>query len=178
MRLYIFEPTLFPAGYQTGAYLNLDQPVVNSDENSPVYAIADGSVTFAGEGGVYQGVVIIRHEFARVLPLDGTEQVSRVLLCYGGLALPLLVSPGDYVQRGQQIGAITHYTIPYYNRQDYDGLAWLTFDISYTDLLSYNPLQEQGPDQQTLITRSGFAPRTNCSRSSALTSSLIRASSY
>ena len=52
----------YELGYHTGADLNLNKPKHDSDKGKPVYAAADGQVTFARDvGGNWQSVVVIKH---------------------------------------------------------------------------------------------------------------------
>ncbi|GAB4570570.1 MAG: hypothetical protein Kow0077_05000 [Anaerolineae bacterium] len=84
--------------YHTGADLNLNSPRWDSDRGAPVYAIASGTVTFAGRINVWGQVVIIRHD--PVEP-DGNSVWAR----YAHIA-NVRVRAGDRVERGQQIAEI------------------------------------------------------------------------
>lgn len=114
------------AGYHTGADLNLNKPVHNSDKGKPVYAAADGEVTFAEvvAGSTWNGLVVIQHP---PLP-DGRPVYTR----YGHLE-NLLIKAGDTVHRGQQIAQVGQYLDPKYPNYH------LHFDISMTNILKSNP---------------------------------------
>ncbi len=74
----------------------------DSDLNDPIYAIADGVVTFAADVKVGWGrVMLIRHAYRD----PKTGQVKFVDSQYGHLR-KLMVSKGDVVKRGQQIGTM------------------------------------------------------------------------
>jgi murein DD-endopeptidase MepM/ murein hydrolase activator NlpD len=114
-RLYNFAGG---TAYHTGADLNLNKPSWDADRGKPVYAVADGTVTYAQlvPGSTWGRVVVIRH---------ASDCFSR----YGHLAT-LMVSQGDTVKRGQQIGNI--------GGIEYGVANHLHFDISRTDrLLTY-----------------------------------------
>ena len=118
-------------GYYTGANLNLNTPTFDSDLNAPVYAIGDGTVIYAGEPEFDIRVVIIRHKGAMVRLPDGTQKQMTVYSRYRALDYPLLVTQGEQVSRGQQIGIIGNY--------QGSNMSFLAFDVSYTDLLVENP---------------------------------------
>jgi WD40 repeat protein/tetratricopeptide (TPR) repeat protein len=128
--------TYFNLGYSSAANLNLNTPTYNSDHNAPVFTIADGMVVYAGEVGSYNMMVIIRHEGALVRLPDGTLKQMPVYVRYAVLGSPLLVSEGENVLRGQQIGTIG-------NLEGTEN-SFLYFDISYTDLLVETPMQGAG----------------------------------
>jgi murein DD-endopeptidase MepM/ murein hydrolase activator NlpD len=121
------------AAFHTGADLNLNDPVWDSDANAPVYAPASGEVTFAGQRSVWGNIVIIRHD-----PLqpggDGVCSRSAHLATVG-------VAAGQRVQRGQQIGCIGHPA---------GGPNHLHFDISPTKALLLNPGDWPGLDRPRL----------------------------
>ena len=74
----------------------------DSDLNDPIYAIADGVVTFAADVRVGWGrVVLIRHAYRD----PGTGQVKFCDSQYAHLR-KLLVKNGDIVKRGQKIGTM------------------------------------------------------------------------
>jgi hypothetical protein len=105
--------------YHNGADLNLNNPHWDADRLAPVYAIGNGTVSFAGVlGGTWGNVVVIRHEehgiYSRYAHLDRMQ-----------------VATGDIVQRGQKIGRIGN---------AFGQLAYhLHFDISPTNILATNP---------------------------------------
>jgi len=119
-------------GYHTGADLNLSLSA-DADKHAPVYAVADGVVTYAGQGsGKWGKIAVIEHPDALVTLPNGHSQRQVVHSRYGHLANDLRIKTGDAVQRGQLIGFI--------------GLAlgvttgWhLHFDISYSGRLRANP---------------------------------------
>jgi hypothetical protein len=72
----------------------------NSDLNDPIYAVADGRVLFAREGGPGWGnVIILLHAY-----LDNGER--RYVQSYYGHVDTMLVHPGEDVRRGQQIATV------------------------------------------------------------------------
>jgi hypothetical protein len=72
----------------------------NSDLGDPIYAIADGRVLLARDGGPGWGnVVILLHAY---LENGGRKYVES----YYGHVQDMLVHPGDTVKRGQQIATI------------------------------------------------------------------------
>jgi hypothetical protein len=72
----------------------------NSDLGDPIYAIADGRVLLAREGGPGWGnIVILLHAY-----LDHTER--KYVQSYYGHVQDMLVHPGETVKRGQQIATV------------------------------------------------------------------------
>jgi hypothetical protein len=72
----------------------------NSDLNDPIYAVADGRVLFAREGGPGWGnIIILLHAY-----LDNGER--RYVQSYYGHVDTMLVHPGEDVRRGQQIATV------------------------------------------------------------------------
>jgi hypothetical protein len=72
----------------------------NSDLGDPIYAIADGRVLLAREGGPGWGnVVIVLHAY-----LDNAER--KYVQSYYGHVQDMLVRPGETVKRGQQIATV------------------------------------------------------------------------
>ncbi len=117
--------TTVGGAYHTGADLNLPGDL---DRNAPVYAPADGVVTFSGRStGTWGRLIVIRHD---PLP-DGTVVWSRL----AHITSPI-VREGDRVERGQQVA----------NVGNAEGkLAWhLHFDIAKTDVLERNPAHWPG----------------------------------
>ncbi|YCM43692.1 M23 family metallopeptidase [Verrucomicrobiaceae bacterium 227] len=91
----------------------------DSDLNDPIYACADGVVTFAADVKVGWGrVVLLRHAYRE----PKTGQVKYVDSQYGHLR-SILVKKGDLVKRGQKIGTMGN------NRGMY--AAHLHFEIRY-----------------------------------------------
>ena len=72
----------------------------NSDLGDPIYAIADGRVLLARDGGPGWGnVVILLHAF-----LENGER--KYVQSYYGHVQDMLVRPGEVVKRGQQIATV------------------------------------------------------------------------
>jgi murein DD-endopeptidase MepM/ murein hydrolase activator NlpD len=137
-----FNPFLnwYAWGYHTGADLNLPGSS-GADAGKPIYAIADGRVTYAGKAGTWGSIVVIEHEGLQVRLPDGTPQQGTVFSRYGHVEAEIPIRAGQDVQRGQQIAAI--------------GLAagavsgWhLHFDVCYTDMLKRRPAH--WPNQDTV----------------------------
>lgn len=115
--------------YHTGADLNLNVPHWDADKNAPVYAAADGVVTYAARvpaPSTWGRLVVIRHE----LPEGG-----RVYTRYAHLG-SMLVTAGQTVTKGQQIGTIggAEFGLPNH----------LHFDVSPTERLATYPLDWPG----------------------------------
>lgn len=129
-----FNPFLawYALGHHTGADLNKSGGAA-ADAGAPVYAIADGKVTFAGTGsGSWGKIIVLEHPDALVPLPNGETRRQPVYSRYGHVSNDMRVKTGDVVTRGQLIGHI--------------GLmagatsGWhLHFDISYTDLLKRLP---------------------------------------
>ena len=72
----------------------------NSDLGDPIYAVADGRVLLAREGGPGWGnVVILLHAY-----LENGER--KYVQSYYGHVQDMLVHPGETVKRGQQIATV------------------------------------------------------------------------
>ena len=72
----------------------------NSDLGDPIYAIADGRVLLAREGGAGWGkIVILLHAY-----LENGER--KYVQSYYGHVQEMLVRPGENVKRGQQIATV------------------------------------------------------------------------
>ncbi len=72
----------------------------NSDLGDPIYAIADGRVLLAREGGPGWGnIVILLHAYVE----DGQRKYVQ---SYYGHVQDMLVHPGEIVKRGQQIATV------------------------------------------------------------------------
>jgi murein DD-endopeptidase MepM/ murein hydrolase activator NlpD len=122
--------------YHTGADLNLNIPRWDSDRDAPVYAIASGTVTFAGLLSVWGEVIVIRHDPDQP---DGNPVWAR----YAHVANKL-VRAGDRVVRGQQIAVVgkpAPTNAPYH----------LHFDISISNVLSESPGHWPRMDYQALV---------------------------
>lgn len=105
----------FPLGNEHGAMAYNAQPFTenlhlgddlngiggeNSDLGDPVYAVADGQVIAAREGGPGWGnVIIVLHAYRE----NGTR---RYIQSFYGHVQSLLVAPNEKVQRGQQIATV------------------------------------------------------------------------
>jgi len=89
----------FPENYHLGDDLN-GIGGENSDLGDPIYAVADGRVLLARNGGAGWGnVIIVLHAFLE-------NGVRRTVQSYYGHCDIILVSPGDEVHRGQQIATV------------------------------------------------------------------------
>jgi hypothetical protein len=72
----------------------------NSDLGDPIYAIADGRVLLARDGGVGWGnIVIVLHAY-----LENGER--KYVQSYYGHVQDMLVHPGETVKRGQEIATV------------------------------------------------------------------------
>jgi murein DD-endopeptidase MepM/ murein hydrolase activator NlpD len=118
-------------GYHTGADLNLTTSPA-ADRDAPVYAVADGTVTYAGKAGRWGNIIVLEHPDALVTLPSGRTQRQRVYSRYGHVSDRILVSRGETVNRGKNIGFI--------------GLmrgvtsGWhLHFDISHSEVLKNRP---------------------------------------
>ncbi len=105
----------FPLGSENGALAYNAQPFTqnrhlgddlngiggeNSDLGDPIYAVADGAVLFAGEGGPGWGnVVIILH----AIPENGAR---RYVQSYYAHCDTILVHAREFVARGQRIATV------------------------------------------------------------------------
>lgn len=115
--------------YHTGADLNLNDPYWDADRHMPVFAPAEGVVTFAGRlPGSWGKVVVIEHRE----PAEGPHDDRRV---YSRLAHleDYSVAAGQRVRRGQQIARIGR------PPGDPPGPYHLHFDISPTAILKTEP---------------------------------------
>ncbi len=118
-------------GYHTGADLNLPG-ISEADRGKPIYAISEGTVTYAGRASSWGNIIVIEHPEAIVTHPGGETVRQPVFSRYGHVDDHILVRAGEVVSRGQNIGFI--------------GLAegatagWhLHFDICFTDLLRRQP---------------------------------------
>ena len=125
--------TKYSLGYHTGADLNMNFPNYNADKGKPVYAAADGVVTYAETlpASTWRALIVIRHA---PLP-DSTPVYSR----YGHVE-NISVHAGDVVTRGQQIATVGLFGPP--AGQNYH----LHFDISNTTWLESYPRDWPGED--------------------------------
>lgn len=103
----------------TGSDLNLPA----GDENEPVFAVADGTVTFAGELRIWGNVIVIKH--------------ADTLFSRYGHVQNMQVESGDPVTRGQHIAHVGKAPgMPFH----------LHFDISHTAVLETKPKHWPGLD--------------------------------
>lgn len=132
-----YYTTVGPA-YHTGADLNNNSPVWDSDRQAPVYAAADGVVTHAGPlPGTWGNVVVIEHGpslFTRYAHLHDYN-----------------VRAGQAVVRGQEIAHIGNAAgqVAYH----------LHFDVSVTDVLKTQPHHWPGANEAE-VRRHYVDPRT------------------
>lgn len=124
----------------TGADLNLNLPVANSDANSPVLAIAPGVVLFASlvANSTWGRLVVLRHE------VGGVVFHSR----YAHLRT-LTVGQGQVVATGQQLGTI--------GGIEYDVATHLHWDVSHSGVLQANPIHWPG-DNLALVQQHYLPP--------------------
>lgn len=123
--------TWYTFGYHTGSDLNLPG-VSGADKGEPVYAVADGMVTYSGRAGTWGNIIVVEHADGMVTHHDGHIERQPVYSRYGHVDDRIQVRAGESVARGQLLG--------------YIGLAagatagWhLHFDICYTDALKRRP---------------------------------------
>lgn len=120
--------------YHTGSDLNLNVPAWDSDKGAPVYAIANGLVTFAGVlGGSWGNVIVIRHTQP-----DGRVVHSR----YAHLAT-MLTPANTQVTRGQKIATI--------GQPAGGGAFHLHFDISTSGILQTQPGDWPGTNKDRVL---------------------------
>jgi murein DD-endopeptidase MepM/ murein hydrolase activator NlpD len=123
--------TWYTYGIHTGADLNLPG-VSAADQGKPIYAVADGLMTYAGKAGSWGNIIVIEHPEAVVSRPDGEVARQPAFSRYGHVDDQILARAGEMVTRGQHIG--------------YIGLAWgaksgwhLHFDVSYSDIFKSRP---------------------------------------
>lgn len=124
--------TAVGAAYHTGADLNNNSPNWDADANAPVYAPADGVVTFsAAASGTWGYLIVIRHD-----PLPNGQSVWTRY----AHANNALVRAGDRVERGQHICNIGNAggLVPYH----------LHFDVAITNILEQRPAHWPGLNLQ------------------------------
>jgi murein DD-endopeptidase MepM/ murein hydrolase activator NlpD len=136
----------FPDGswhIHTGNDANNNSPVWDSDNNAPVYAVADGVVTYAqlviksnGQPSTWGKLVVIEHP-------DG--MFSR----YGHLRT-MTVTVGQVVKKGQQIGTV--------GGDEYGMPNHLHVDVSQSGILKSNPTYWPG-DNMTAVQQNFVDPR-------------------
>ncbi len=114
----------------TGADLNLNIPVQDSDSGQPVHASANGRVIFSAliPSGTWGNIIVIEHK---------TPAGKTIHTRYGHLRTRT-VSAGDIVRRGDMIGTV-------------GGKEWgmpnhLHFDVSESGILSRTPTHWPGVD--------------------------------
>jgi murein DD-endopeptidase MepM/ murein hydrolase activator NlpD len=118
-------------GYHTGADLNLPGGSA-ADKDAPLYAAGDGTVTFAGPAGSWGNIIVIEHPDALVTLPNGQVQRQKVYTRYGHVSNTILVSPGQAVSRGDNIGFVG---LP----KDAVTGWHLHFDVSHSDKLKQRP---------------------------------------
>jgi murein DD-endopeptidase MepM/ murein hydrolase activator NlpD len=133
--------------YHTGVDLNCNEPGWDADKGAPVFAAANGVVTYAQlvQGSTWGKLVVIQH---------GAELFSR----YAHLA-DYTVQPGQTVAKGQQIGIVggVEYGLPNHLHfdvsptarlltypLDWPGLTWSRIVTDYTEPLAFILARKQG----------------------------------
>lgn len=117
-----FRRYRIPGSTRDSVHTGIDlQRAGNADAGQPVYAIADGFVTYAARGrGTWGNLVVIQHTPALH---------SR----YAHLA-EMRVRAGQMVQRGEFIGTVGKTGLEYVPRGEH-----LHFDVSHSGILAINP---------------------------------------
>lgn len=118
------NPDTGKQAYHTGSDLNKNDPHWEADELEPVYAAAEGVVTFAGTLPVWGGIIVIKHD---------ANLYSR----YGHVT-NITVEKNDLVRRGQKIAQVGQSAL--------GGNFHLHFDISQTAVLEGDPGHWPGLD--------------------------------
>ncbi len=122
--------------YHTGADLNLNAPRWDSDRGAPVYAIASGTVVYAGQQRIWGNLVVIRHD---PMQRDGNPVWAR----YAHLD-QVQVQVGQRVARGQQIAVV--------GKPEPAGAPYhLHFDICTSGVIEQNPTHWPRLDYQALV---------------------------
>lgn len=129
--------TRYFLGYHTGADLNLNKPHWDGDRQAPVYAIADGQVTFAGEtqSRTWRNLIVVYHGPAA----GGAPLYSR----YGHID-GIRVNVGDRVRRGQEIAQVG-------KSGGSSGNFHLHLDISATQVFKDDPENWPGYDKKAVL---------------------------
>lgn len=106
-------------GYHTGLDLNLNRPYFDADAHAPVYAAADGEITFAGKLPVWGSVIVMSHIAGDVMLWTRYAHVEA-----------MAVQRNDHIPRGRQLARVGNADgrYPYH----------LHYDIARIDLTS-NP---------------------------------------
>ena len=114
---------LYSLGYHTGADLNLNFPHWDANAHSDVFAIGDGTVTFAD--------LFSTQEWGKLVVIDHGTVDGRPLFSRYGHVENITVSPSQPVGRGEPIASVGNGEglFPYH----------LHFDISLTDILRSKP---------------------------------------
>lgn len=123
--------------YHDGVDLNLNMPTWNADWHKPIYAMADGIVTFAGIGGGSWGNIIV---------IEHTDDSGNHFYSRCGHVEKMIVTAGDVLTIGQQIAQVGDAN-GYYRGVG----AHLHFNICVTDMLKKRPNHWSGPDKNTLL---------------------------
>ncbi len=139
---YDATPFLTPyyLGLHTGADLNYAR---GSGLHLPVFAAADGKITFASQimSGSWNYLIVVEHENA-IVNIDGRHSQQKVYTRYGHVHKDSLtlegVKVGLPVKCGQQIGYVGFMRDPLTGKDKPTG-EHLHFDVCYTDKLLKSP---------------------------------------
>jgi murein DD-endopeptidase MepM/ murein hydrolase activator NlpD len=121
----------YDGGCHSGADLCL--PALSQEiRGKPVYAVADGVVSYAGVLAEWGGMVVLEHPDGQVSLPSGLNQRQRIFTRYGHLDDRLQIEAGMPVQRGDLLGFI--------GLTPGSVAGWhLHFDVSYSDILRERP---------------------------------------
>lgn len=124
--------------WHTGVDLNLNSPTWNADHHKPIYALASGTIVYAGSGSGSWGTIIVG---------DGIDPLTGAPFCWrvGHVENPL-VETGDPVVVGQpvaQVGDASGFYAP--------AGAHVHLDICLTNLLRDKPNHWPGANKQQLL---------------------------
>lgn len=134
---YLINIKLGIWNWHTGADLNNNHPKWNSDYHSPIYAVADGVVVFAGRGGGTWGhIIVTQHTVSNITFYNRVGHVENVL-----------VKTGDWIKEGQQICNVGNGDGVYAG-----GGEHLHWDISLTKVLQTRPNDWPGIDKKRVLT--------------------------
>ena len=132
--------SLYFLGYHTGADLN-STVGREADADAPIYAVGDGTVTFVGpSSGSWGNIILISHPDAQVTLPNGVTRRQRVFSRYGHVSPNILVTKGQAVTRGQQIGHVGLMA-------GYTSNHHLHFDMGYSEIFLTQP--GHWPDTKT-----------------------------
>ena len=116
--------------WHPGVDLNNNRPKWDADNGAELYAVANGTITFAGFLNVWGNVIVLRVD-------DPTMQGRPHWFRYGHNG-EMLVKEGDIVKKGQVIATV--------GRDALGGAAHCHFDCVYTDILESKPWHWPGQD--------------------------------